>query len=467
MDCDGIVLCPGSGKVAISVRLFISSCFEFALHWVYVLGALLSGMLSARASDLRPATLVFGVGQESLFDNGSDARFIEYCRKGPIAPLVKANRVIVQSVAPSESVLTSEFTYSRIPLATLIRRTHLGAAVRANLLIRHLTAPYILLLAAIRFPPLILLARDIAYAFAIKVLDRNDFIEAVVITNSAFTSQPLWMRDATDRKFAVHMVWYSQNVVPFVYIRDGHVSDVPNYRHVRADQMWVWTNGFKDYLEKVGISSSIHVVGPILWYMPTPPRAHSDTDIRIAIFDVTPVRDDVARRIGLIDNYYSMENMERFIEEAVSVCRELEAITGRRVRVLLKHKRNYNTSHDQRYIELIERITLSGTGVELVPFQSNMYSLVSECDASIVVPYSSPAFVASHLGRHSIYFDPTGELAPTFEKAALIGFAFDRAGLKRQLVEIMSSKTAYENGSVGVVDSLDPVMQGDGEKSAS
>lgn len=431
LDCGGVTLYSETGRAAISLRLFAYSFLEFGIHWLHVLGAILRGSLRRGAGDSRPATLVFGVGAESLFHEGSDSRFVHYCRAGPVAPLAGARRLIIQCLVYKSVATDPDFAYDHFPLHALIRDARLGLSGRAELLWAHLAAPFAFLQAILQAPLLALLARDIACAFVVKELDRRRMIEAVVITNAAYTTQPLWMRGPSLRRFPVHMVWYSQNTQPLVYARDGFVSDLPNYRHIRMDETWVWTSGYKNYLEKLGLAGPIHVVGPILWYLPESSQPGADEDIRVVLFDVTPVRDDVALRIGLIDNYYSAENMVRFIEDALAVCRELEEQAGKRVRLMLKHKRSYNHSHDQRYIDLIERLSSLPGGIELIPFQTNMYSLLASSNLSIVAPWSSPAYVANYIGVQAVYFDPIMELTPTFESAPHVCFASGREELLR------------------------------------
>jgi hypothetical protein len=58
-----------------------------------------------------------------------------------------------------------------------------------------------------------------------------------------------------------------------------------------------------------------------------------------------------------------------------------------------------------------------------------MYAMLANSDLSIIVPWSSPAYVASHLGRRAVFFDPTMELLPTFESASLVMFASGRTEL--------------------------------------
>jgi polysaccharide biosynthesis PFTS motif protein len=234
------------------------------------------------------------------------------------------------------------------------------------------------------------------------------------------------------------MVWYSQNTIPLVYASNPIKANIPNYRHMRIDVSWVWTEAYAAYLRTLSIPGDIHVVGPILWYLapvPAVSKAASD-DIALAVFDLTPVREAVAESIGLFCNYYSTAIMIQFVEETLSVCREMERRTGRRVRLFLKHKRSYNTkTHDPRYIELISRLSAQGGGIDLIPFETNMYTLLASSDLAIVVPYSSPAYVASTVGIRAIYFDPTKELLPTFEPASLVTFASGRVELLRIALE--------------------------------
>lgn len=435
IDYDGVIL-ETAGTAGVTWRRVGSSLFEYAVHWLHLLGAILLGAINWSGRDRPPATLVLGVGNESLFYEGTDARFVAYCRNGPIAPLASARRLIVHCAAGSVVSSDPDFAYDRVPLAALIRDTRLGALTRAELLWSHLTSPFVFLRALLQLPLLVLLARDIAYTPAVRTLDRRITIDAVVVTNSLYHAQPLWMRSSS-RRFRLHMVWYSQNTIPLVYANDDFASDLPNNRYMTADEMWVWTGGYKAYLEKFQVASDIHVVGPILWYLPETAAPCPEDEIRIALFDVTPLRDEAALRLGLVRNYYNAETMIRFMEDVLSVSRELSVRAGKPVRVLLKHKRSYNENHDPRYIELIKKIAAAGA-VELVPFQFNIYALLATSALSIVIPYSSPAYVASHCGVQGIFFDTTRELAPTFERAPSVAFASGRDELLRMLLEAAS-----------------------------
>lgn len=431
-----------SGQTRLSLHLVFRSMAEFSLHWVHVAGLVLLATLR-RGERKGAATLLFGVGSESLKYGDDDARFVQFCQNGPVAPLSEATRLIVQTASEVQSAQPDRFEYVRFPLFTLMRENPLSVIGFLGFILRHLQAAWAYVYAVIRFPLVSILGRDFAYHAVVRHLNGKNLIESIVITNSNYSAQPLWMSHIPGKRFLTHMVWYSQNTIPFVYASDPIKANVPNYRHMRIDVSWVWTEGYAAYLRTLSIPGDIHVVGPILWHLPPAhavSKAASD-DIVLVVFDLTPVREAVAESIGLFGNYYSTANMIQFVEETLSVCREMERRTGRRVRLSLKHKRSYNTKiHDPRYIELISRLSAQVGGIDLIPFETNMYTLLASSDLAIIVPYSSPAYVASAMGIRAIYFDPTKTLLPTFDPAPLVTFATGREELLRVALAAVSSQ---------------------------
>jgi polysaccharide biosynthesis PFTS motif protein len=268
------------------------------------------------------------------------------------------------------------------------------------------------------------LGRDFAYHSIVEYLNHLKLIDAVVITNSNYSAQPLWMTDLFRRQFKTHMIWYAQNTKPMVYASDQLRADFPNYRHMRVDEHWVWTDGYAAYLKSLLVPGEIHVVGPILWHLPEPieSKIKSQELVTIVVFDVTPVRDEVAEGIGMIGNYYSAKNMNSFLDGVMNCKEHIERDIGKQVKVILKHKRGYNSGHSLEYIEHIEKLQATEC-IELVPFNANIFSLISDADIVVVVPYSSPAYVAHMLGVPSIFFDSSCGVFPVYDEEVDIWFA--------------------------------------------
>lgn len=436
IDLDGIAIDAKSGKVYLSFIFLLGLAFDFFKLWLLVLYSILH--INTRSNRGR-ATLLFGVGEESIFKDGSDNRFIEFCIDGPISPLKEAERIIVQHSTFSGPCSDSRVSYARYPYSQLAREIRLGWFKRFVLLCQHLLVPFNYAWASIRFRPLALLSRDFALGPLMTSLDLNGMIESVIFTNSNYTSQPMWARSS--RAYQTHMVWYSQNAIPLLMKDDDLKKDSPNYRYMHIDTHWVWTSGFRDHLLTCfGYMKKVEVVGPVMWQLPELAK-RKDFRFKITVFDVTPITDAYALSIGLLANYYNSTNSIKFLEgiiNSVAILRDKEAAN---CLIQLKHKRAYSKFHDLDYIKLVSDLNENGELI-LVSFNINIFRLIEESDVIIVVPNSSPAYIGSWLGKPVVYFDPTAELQPTFEEAEGILFASGESELKQQLLSIYSKKNS-------------------------
>ncbi len=441
VECDGLLL-PVDGALRLAPRTFVRALAEFLVHWLHALAALLLA-LSWTPSRAGPRfTLVFGVGVESLTAGGSDARFLDFCRRGPITPLAGAVHLIVQASRPLPSSAPDRLSYARFPLFCALRKVGLPPLSWLRALRDHGGALIDFAVAVWKCPPLALLGRDVAYDAAAATLDRQDMLDALVLTNSNYSSQPLWMRALPGRRFRTHMVWYSQNSAPIVYRDDPSATPLPNFKFIAVDAMWVWTAGFRTFLETLGCRAEYHIVGPVLWHLP--PAAAAERRAagrsRIAVFDVTPITAERERSLGMPDNYFNAANASRFLCDIVDARTRLQSALGRPVDVILKHKRSYNPGHDPAYIALVERLSGQDGKIGIAAPDTNMYELIEGSDAVVVFPYSSPAYVAQAMGVPAIYYDSSGAVAPTFERLPGIAFAADANALYQSLYETLVAK---------------------------
>jgi hypothetical protein len=442
VDCGEISLTIGTGLIFLSWRQTAKGCMEFFAHWAFVLVSILAGLRPG--GERRSATLVFGVGQESILFDGSDTRFTSYCRSGPIVPLRVGSRFLIESAAVNGVVDDADFCYVRRPLISLLREARIGAWGRLSLLARHVMLPIDFVGSVFRDPMLALLGRDFAYVRAVKAMDQAGAIEAIIQTCSNYTIQALWMRG--DTTFSTHMVWYAQNWKPLVYAADDFQSNIPNLRWIDIGTHWVWTRDFGRYLESLGTKGTLQAVGPIMWYLPeyrVPPSDH----IELTLFDLMPFSDEHAERYGEMRNYWRPQHLHDFVTGVLDIRDSLSLRFGCPVVVRLKQKRSYNIAYDRDYFDLIDRLVTSGQ-LQIVPPSENIFALVSASHAAIVYPYSSPAHVASQLEVPAVYFDPTATLKPSFEPSPWITFANSRDDLLQILTAAISRRRMCE-GSLG------------------
>lgn len=402
IECGRASMELGAGAIRISLRQALANHLDFLLHWGFCLGAILFPARAAATG--QPAVLVFGVGTESLFANGSDERFVAYCRHGPIEPLAKAHRLLIQCSVQNAVSTRAEFTYCARPLISLVRCSRLGFSARLALAQEHLVLSFRYAVAVTRRPALSLLGRDFAYSAISFGLDRKGLIEAIIFTTSNYNSQPLWVRGL--RNANLHLVWYAQNFKPVVYAADPAESEIPCARWVRVDTHWVWTRAFGDYLGALGHRGAIEVVGPIVWYLPES-RPPSSSSIDIVVFDISPFSDHVALHAGgYITNYNNVGNLSAFIADVTALRPSLEAILQMPVSLCLKTKRGYNAIYDKTYFDYLDQLDSAGA-ITLVEHSTNIYSLISSSHLAVVYPYSSPAYIADALHVPAIYYDPT------------------------------------------------------------
>jgi hypothetical protein len=439
----GLTLDGRTGKVGIAPLLLLKAVGAFFLHSAHVMEAFMRGILRTRDSARGDATLVFGVGAEDLQAGGDDARFLEYCRGGPIDPLRRARRLVIQSVSPIVSSRQADVEYHRFPLQALVAGNRVSAGGLIEFLRAWVASAARYMYAVIRCPASALLGRDFAYQPMAEWLNRRTLIESVVFTSSNYTAQPLWMRHFPGRTYRTHMVWYSQNTLPFVYVFDPVAVPLPVHRHLSFDETWVWTEGFAGFLRSLGIGARINVIGPILFYLPGKViQRRAAGRPRIAVFDVMTMVPSLARKIWLRYNYYSVEHTTRFLGDIVAARDAIRSESGKAATIVLKHKRPQASIHEPRYLDYVGRLSRSAVDFEMVPESSDLYGLIAGCDFIVVVPWSSPAYVAQSIGVPAIYYDPSGELLPTFDQLPGIEFASGPEALMAAMRRLLASVPA-------------------------
>ncbi|MFA5903077.1 MAG: polysaccharide biosynthesis PFTS motif protein [Desulfobacula sp.] len=423
LNLSGILIDPQNGNIKLTticmLKLLVDCILRFMHFVIYIY--YYGKKRGINSLHLESATLLLGVGDGSIFVDQDDSRFVDFCRKGPIVPLSSATNLIVQSFLKDSMSSGEHIFYSRYPFHTLVSFSKISFAGRIHLSMMSLIGLLKFFYFVIKSPALMLLANDIPYVFAAKVLDKKKIIENIIITNSYFGSQPLWMQELCN--CSLHMVWYSQNTREFVYKSDNIVSEHPAYRHLNIDESWVWTHQFAKSLIQNSKKHKTHCVYPVLWYRPKDNlKANNMSKLKIGVFDITPITKQANFQLGLSGHFCNAETMTSFIRDIVELKKAIELKMSLKVEVSVKVKRNYNPGHDQSYIKQLQRLEESGV-ITLPQNNIDLFSFISNCSFVVVIPNSSPALVAEYIGIPSIYYDPTKILQPNNETGKNIWFA--------------------------------------------
>jgi polysaccharide biosynthesis PFTS motif protein len=406
VNCGGIFM-DVDGGVRLTTGKFLRLLIGFFKNWCY---NFLSILFSLRLSCLRrQVTLLYGVGLQDLLAEGSDARFLNFCRSGPIVPLVTSDCIFIQAQKDIASTEPLRVKFVSNPLLMALRQSGLDLRAWTYALAQHFRVGCSFIWGIYRLPVLVMLGGDAINHAIASVLNRQHILKDVVFTTSNLFSQPLWFWALSNRAYSSHIVWYSQNNYPISYENEFRAVPFPNLRYIKADIQWVWSEGFRDFLSSLCSGSSYRVVGPIVWHLPSGIIKTKGDTKTIVMFDVTPISQETENKLGQIRNFYTEKNATMFIEDIVKVASDMSKEIGVEIEVLLKHKRPHHSIHSSEYIKKVSDLVIANQLKLIDPF-SNLYDLILHSDLVIVYPYSSPIILAKELRKDAFWYDPTSTL---------------------------------------------------------
>jgi len=378
-----------------------SAVFRALRMGLLALGAALSAtMFPARRRVSGSYAIVIGTSASDRIRDGSDKRFVEFCRHGPVSRLHSPTRLFVQSAHGGITSSDPQIEYSPRPLYGLLRSANLTVLARLRLGMLLLVRATQVLLGTCEDRQAALLVRDVIESEVVRALVRAGKLERVLFTNSSASSQPLWVRS---RAVPCSMIWYSENSKWLWQVAEGE-AELPIYRHLCIEAHWVWTEAHANWLRSLGQSGPINVVGPIVWYLPLPAPAKPVSSVLwVTVFDIVPVSGGVAQQLGFTDNYYSVDRCIAFLRGVVAAVESARAHTGLPLQVRIKPKRLQRHAASA-YTQEVESLIANGS-LSCLSESADLFEVSRESLIAVVQPFSSPALLASAIGQTACYFD--------------------------------------------------------------
>jgi polysaccharide biosynthesis PFTS motif protein len=441
-------------SMSINFYYFIKCMYRFFVQWHVVLLICIKSLCIFPEKDKkRPKfTLVYGISDIYFSQDLADVEFVEFCKNSAINPLFEAKYLMVKSQAKGlVSSVPKHICYTRNPLYKLLEKKKLSIVEFIKFFLLHCKTFFVYLKAVFNYPTLSILFNDFSTHSLATTIVSKKLIDNILLTNSNISEQFLWMNSIIDRNFKTHMVWYSENALIY---GPGACCEV-FYKYIKVDEHWFWTQNFSDILHEMQVPGVFHSIGPILFY-PVIKKTKSNNCISISVFDVTPISDEWSKKMGIgisytegqyirferVD-YYTPEIMSKFITDVMSIAKDIESYSGKKVKIFFKPKRVYHEKHDTNYLALIEK--LSGKSNELsmilVPPEENMYKMISASDFSVVMPFSSPALVSGALNVPAVYYDPVSniDVMSGYKKMDNIIFASGKEELYVKIIDIVNA----------------------------
>lgn len=220
---------------------------------------------------------------------------------------------------------------------------------------------------------------------------------------------------------------YSGNIFRFAKDRP-RFRDLGLLRSIAvADELWVWNEEFRDWLEsrRTGAKRKVEIVGPVMagdsrWLELAPAAARKRFGIDIAadaryvaLFDVPTVNQAFRIRHGHGPTTAPLDMLSQLYVDIERLLSEHPTW-----RLILKPKRSFK-DWTREYPESLRRLLQSHSSARilLLDHQIDPYIPIAMADVSVGIPFTSPVMAALHSGRTGIFHDPLGQ-SMTFQPKA-------------------------------------------------
>jgi polysaccharide biosynthesis PFTS motif protein len=271
----------------------------------------------------------------------------------------------------------------------------------------------------------VLLLRD---SFISKIINLNKgrgIAVQYLFHNSNWIYRPLWTYTAEKYNSEIYFYFYSTNIERFKTIGDNS-RIVNSWNIVSWPNYLVWDEYQVDFVSKISkFPITTKIVGPI-YFVFSEMSDFNLTQNSIAVFDVQPRRETNYNLLGLDQDYYVPDVANAFLADV------FESIASLNFPIVFKRKRNIGKLAHYKYVNEINRISKEYDFLNIDP-STPAELIIEKAKAVISLPFTSTALIGKHLGKPSIFYDPSGLVHKDDPAAHGICIINNKADLKEWL----------------------------------
>ena len=247
--------------------------------------------------------------------------------------------------------------------------------------------------------------KDLFFAKACYLQREKQLAKSYLFHNS-FIYRPIWSYVADKKGSDIIFYFYSINNETFLG-KDGN-SASPNYiwQNMNWPKYLFWNEYSKNYYTQFCRKPfRSEISGPISLNHNRLDRNLLFREPSISIFDVMPIRVSSYRSLASPFEYYIPEVAISFLKDILLVCEE------HNIQMLLKNKYSFNSKkpiyHHPKYINFLLKLSKNKNVIFIKPDTSPV-DLIKATKLSIVMPFTSTAFISKTVNKPVCYYDSSG-----------------------------------------------------------
>lgn len=253
-----------------------------------------------------------------------------------------------------------------------------------------------------RWWPALLLAESAKAAVA-RLADPNQLAREYLFHFSDTIYRPIWTYEAIKKGSQVTCYFYSTSEE--FKLPGGYEPNSSYWKLMNWPRCLVWDTYQENLLRlSIGDAARIDVVGPI-GFNCSPIEMPNIPHNSIAVFDIQPIRSSAHFGFStLADLDYGNPKVPMNFIQDIHVALSLHGGT-----VVHKRKRNDGRRFRKVYRHMIDQLS-GGPGFVSIEPDTSAIRVIEHCRAVVSMPFTSTAILGRHLGKPSVYYDPTGHL---------------------------------------------------------